>query len=187
MTWRVPWRLRWLVLVVVFAGCGGGGAANTWRGVPFSELTMEDFAEIAEENAQTSLEIHEAIAACLREAGFQATASADGYDTVVMPAQRDALEEATYRCEQSLIEDGTIPPPEEFTTETKIRNYEWDRAALRCLRQLGYELSDPPSLDVYLDQEVPWSPFEELVQQEGPGVLAGVERRCPQLPPYPGR
>ncbi len=177
---------RWVVPVLVLAACTGGGDANTWKGIPYSELTMEDFAQIAEENARVSLEIHEALAACLREAGFQATATADDYATVVMGDQREALREAEARCEETLIADGVISPQQEFTTEAKIRNYEWDLASLRCLRELGYELSDPPSLDVYLDQDIPWSPFLEVTERYGLGILDGLERRCPQMPPLRG-
>ena len=59
-------------------------------------------------------------------------------------------------------------------------------ASLRCLREPGYELSDPPSLDVYLDRDIPWSPFNEVAERYGLGILDGLERRCPQMPPLRG-
>lgn len=173
-----------IALAATLAACGAA-PANTWRGVPYDELSQGDFAAIAVENRERSREVHERIAACIRQGGFEVTVSADGYETAVSPEQKDRLDDVIVDCEESLTAEGRIPSPEVPTRASVERDYKWAVAALRCLQESGYELPDPPTFDAYLDQTEKWSPFADLVNRHGAPAFSQAEARCPQLPPQP--
>ena len=53
--------------------------------------------------------------------------------------------------------------------------------AMKCLRNEDYEISDPPSLEVFIESEdgLRWSPHREAVRQSDPARLAALETTCP--------
>jgi hypothetical protein len=121
-----------------------------------------------------------ALAACLREAGFEAEVRTDGALEYNYGSedQRPAFEEAQAGCYSSL----GVPPAPEPLTEVEIRAQYHSLLSVRsCLMELGYAISEPPSEDVFVETWASggWSPYDDIVnvRQE---TWDDLNRRCPQ-------
>ena len=134
------------------------------------------------------------LAACLREAGWDAVADPSGDRMYVGPAPADqptALVADRLACEQQI---GTPPTPRPLS-EAEIRaRWLYLLTARECLIGLGYAISEPPDEDTFvrswqnttvnaagLTEDAPWSPYSDL-PDAGPASWLEANRVCPQLP-----
>lgn len=123
-----------------------------------------------------------ALAACLREAGWDAVLDPSGQGVSVDSVtgeQRPAFMRARAACTESVGEPPTVAP----LTEAEIRDrYAYLLAARDCLLALGYPVSEPPSEDVFVDSwsTGPWSPYADIVDALTPDEWDEANRECPQ-------
>lgn len=134
------------------------------------------------QNYLTYAERIERIVACLREQGIDA-ASYEGFGVRINAAGEEQLERASRaegECWDTVEEKFPAPPP--LTTE---EHYHYMVDVARCLRKLGHEVSQPPSLDVYLDQAATqsdmWDPYAE-VGSRGEDIYQIQREDCPPAP-----
>jgi hypothetical protein len=116
---------------------------------------------------------------CLREAGWNANPTFDGGWTVdVPPEHRPAFRTAQSACEAKV---GPMPAVVPLTQEQIIHRYAYLLEMRACLINLGYEISEPPSLKEFVDTWAtgPWSPYLDLPT----GPTPETERSCPQVEP----
>jgi predicted small secreted protein len=152
---------RWLtVLVVVLlalvafltAACGGqesnGPAADVqavsgFPGTPRQHLEADLFAD------------------CLVDKGFEPVRDGIAVGVRVPDEQRAAYGEAVTEC--GAVAESGLPPLEVLTGEPY---YDALKEVASCLAGLGYTVSDPPTLDVFLESlaadEPPWNPYLDL-------------------------
>lgn len=121
-----------------------------------------------------------ALDACLERAGFSAEVDPDEPSLEVSdpgPGQHGALTQAEEACEQEIGVPQVEPP-----NEPEIRAFY--RALLeskRCLEDLGYEISDPPSEDAFVESYTtgPWHPYSD-VPDVSEAEWERLNRECPQ-------
>src|SRR3990170_1917375 len=134
------------------------------------------------------------LAACLRQAGWDAVADPSGDSMYVGPPsadQRAALFADTLACEQQI---GTPPTPRPLSDAEIRARYQYLLTARECLIGLGYAISQPPDEDAFvwswqnttlnaagLTVDAPWTPHSEL-PDAGPVSWLEANRVCPQLP-----
>lgn len=134
----------------------------------------------------TEREWIEANAACLEQRGFDMRVEEQGEPPSLtwvpenLPdEQTDAYNEAFSACIDEIGEPSPEPPP----TEAQIREiYLLEVATAECLRELGYEISDPPSEDVFIESysTAPWVAYFDLPKDMPPGEWKLVNEECPQ-------
>lgn len=119
---------------------------------------------------------------CLRQAGWAVNMAPAG-DSYEVPSlsgdQRPAFMEAQATCQEQV---GPAPVPAELS-EAEIReHYQFLVDARRCLMDLGYSISEPPSADAFVESwsTGPWSPFNEVVDIVGPEEWGRINEECPQ-------
>jgi hypothetical protein len=159
-------HLAVLALALILAGLTG--CANTT--VPSPQSTAVSDASPSSSipvYAGPSEEYLPLIAACLREAGWNAEINqADGGLVIesLTSQQRPALMEARSACEQQI---GAPPPPEPASAEQIHERYAFLVQARQCLMALGYTISEPPTEETFADSYAtgPWSPFNEVADQ----------------------
>jgi hypothetical protein len=119
---------------------------------------------------------------CMRSAGWNVTRLPDGgWSIKVPPEQRDAYDAAQATCAAALGPIPTVVP----LTEADIRaRYEYLVRMRDCLIALGYTISEPPSVEQFVDswESGPWSPYNDLADQTGPGAWEQANEACPQVP-----
>jgi hypothetical protein len=124
------------------------------------------------------------LADCLQDAGWDVTLDdQNGLSVGVTAAQREAFQAARDRCVASLGEPPTPAP----LSEQQIRaRYDYLVEARQCLLRLGYTISEPPSveqfLDTYVSSSAPWSPYNELADETTQGQWEQATAACPQTP-----
>lgn len=119
-----------------------------------------------------------AMVGCLREAGWDAVVneSGDGFSVQsVTPDQHSALESARIACDERV---GPAPPPRQLSDGEIRERYQFLLRVRECLIGAGFDVSEPPSEDAFVDSWAagPWSPFSEIEM--------GLERaldECPQM------
>lgn len=128
------------------------------------------------------------LAACLREAGWDAVADPSGdsmYVSAAPPDQRAALVADQLACEQQI---GTPPTPRPLSDAEIRARYQYLLTARECLMGLGYEISQPPDENTFvrtwlnaegLTTDAPWSPYNDLPDAAN---WEAANRACPQLP-----
>jgi hypothetical protein len=122
------------------------------------------------------------MAACLREAGWDAVVDpADGgirLDSLTVE-QRPAFQAAEAACWQEI----GLPPAPEPLSEVEIRDrYQYLLQARQCLMNLGYTISEPPSVDAFIANwsTRPWTPYNEVADVATREQWAEANEKCPQ-------
>lgn len=126
----------------------------------------------------------EMVVACVEEQGFEAS-SFEGFGVQVYFSGEDQEEVAT-RIEGGCwdeVEQRFPSPPSLSLEET----YYYLLDVADCLRELGHDIPEAPSLDVYLDQAVAqtetWDPYGYLAQR-GVDTYELQRDSCPPAPWY---
>lgn len=127
-----------------------------------------------------------AMATCLTEAGFPATAETGGASLELPAAQQKAFWQAQVECDAKYTQHpyytDVRPSPAALAAV-----YEWTKSTIACLAAHGQPVPEPPSLEVFTaryfgsDPVLPWS---EVEKQEGQSRtdLKALEGRCPRTP-----
>lgn len=122
--------------------------------------------------------------ACLVDAGFDVTESADGdgvsYPQLSDPALRQSLNLAIYTCELQYPTEQKYMTP--LSTDGLELLYTYRTGELlQCLADEGYEVTaTPPSQTVFVQSDGAWSPFGEISIAKDD--LKRVYSTCPQTP-----
>lgn len=150
-----------MLCLLALSGCAAhGGLENS----PFA--SREDQAQ--------------AQAACLAGKGWIVTVSTDGGITYEGPAEQlEPFRAAKEQCAQEV--GGANAGPTEVTEEMLRTAYSMQVETLECLRGEGYdELSDPPTLQAYLDAHALWTPYSELPLDISEADWLALQETCPQ-------
>lgn len=130
---------------------------------------------------RTELEWVHAFADCMREAGFVVTVD-ESVPTFKpaeeLPADQAAVwDEAVVKCREMLGH----PPAVQFDPSRLPALYEATVAAKACLESLGFTISDPPSLEAWIESydTGPWLPHSELSPMSE-AEWKRVISQCPQ-------
>lgn len=157
-----------LLFVFLVTGCASqekeaNDAYPTWEGTP--------------------LEYMEAVADCLRDAGWEAevTPRPPSVESDYPASQREAFIRDDRACTKKLGR-GPVPPP--ITRERAESRYEYHVKMRGCLSEHGYETSEPPSKEQFVNTALsgrpPWNPYmdvpADLRQEEWDSLIAD----CPQ-------
>lgn len=131
---------------------------------------IQELPELRAERTQSAVD-------CLAEAGFPGATVGEGGTTQldVPPEQFDAYDVAANACMKTICPScGEAVPQSEWEWL-----YQMLVQARQCLMEHDYEVSEPPSLQVYLDAapEDSWSPFREV----GPRLATDytTQQACP--------
>jgi hypothetical protein len=123
------------------------------------------------------LEIMDKAVQCANDHGFPVRLTYDGgADFQDVPAAQN--QEASFALDYCL--QAMNVPNWSWPTEQQIREkYQYALALVPCIRALGYEVDDPPTVETYIEtwQTRPWTPFSHVP----PGAEA-VFRNCPPSP-----
>lgn len=122
------------------------------------------------------------VVACIRDRGFEAS-SARGFGVRVEYAGEDQAEIATRvegECWEEVEQRYPLPPP--LSHEDR---YYYLLDVANCLRDLGYDIPEAPSLEAYVDQmsaEEPsidlWDPYR-ILSMRGVDTYAIQREECP--------
>lgn len=126
----------------------------------------------------------EAIAQCMSDAGFQASAEPDGgvkYEEIP-EAQGEAQSVANYVCSVQYPVDPTYARP---LNEEQLDYLYWyfTNELIPCLEEEGHSVSTAPSRSTFIDQydSNPWSPYSDVAAVSDAAWLA-INEKCPQMP-----
>lgn len=118
---------------------------------------------------------------CMHEKGWgDVDAMSGGYSFDGVPrAQQGALNDDLTACE---TDAGPAPNEEPLSRAEVAVIYERWVDAKTCLEGLGYEISEPPSRNVFIEDYLhssggPWSPFADLPASAD---LGAVKQTCPE-------
>jgi hypothetical protein len=121
---------------------------------------------------------------CIEERGWVVVDNGSGGIQIEFPPEQQAEATAAMReCSKQslrLAPGETVPPP----SDRQVRDY--FQALINSaeyLKTRGFDLSDPPSLDAYLEGGIgSWDPFGEIltVTGMGPSEFDDITRECPQ-------
>jgi hypothetical protein len=125
----------------------------------------------------------EAVSRCLRAAGWKAEVGDDGdsMSVDVSGEQREAFIKAQSECEAQVGK----PAPPAALGESEIRDrYAFLIEARKCLLDLGYAISEPPSVDTFIESWAtgPWSPYLEVADMTTQQEWQEANDKCPQTP-----
>lgn len=120
---------------------------------------------------------------CMRDQGFEVEAipPGDGIDfSNVSPIQHRVAQKTSWACLTGL----NLPEPTEPTDEQLAEHYDYLVEVKECLEAEGYETSDPPSLDTYIETGGRWSPYSLVAQDDTIGIEEwnALNVACPQIP-----
>jgi hypothetical protein len=130
------------------------------------------------------LERQELILECMRRYGFDGEIQERSFGILsdVPPEQFDRYLEVGEICRKEEFERYGltlgVPTPEELETEYRIKLY-----VRECMIQEGYPVSQPPSLDAFIESlGAIWHPYDAFVESGGGGVFgfSKLEETCPQ-------
>jgi len=102
---------------------------------------------------------------CYTRAGFPAQVFPPGSGQQIRFEGANAAEFATSLAKQVCDAESLLrfpPPPPPQAREQWAAYYERDLERAACLEGEGYEVSQPPSLDAYIDARGAWDPYEEV-------------------------
>ena len=125
-----------------------------------------------ESEALTRAEYQDRLNDCFRDQGLNVNESGEQVEI-----EADGFDEALAACEEIL---GRPPAPAPLTDDEITSIYEQSLAAATCLEAVGYDISEPPSLDEFIETyrlsmqggPPPWLPHGEV-----PGM---PPESCPQ-------
>ncbi|GBD85155.1 hypothetical protein BMS3Abin02_01559 [bacterium BMS3Abin02] len=118
--------------------------------------------------APESVEAMQAIASCLRDRGFAAEVATGGgiqpgIDIPVGGQEPQAMEDAFEACQSELTAAGVIEPVSRFSPTRLERLYRDYQDAAACLRDLGYDVPEAPSLEAFIETNAAaWDPFSDV-------------------------
>ena len=125
------------------------------------------------------------VVVCVREKGFEAT-SYEGFGISIEAAgdaQLDAAGLAEGECWEDVEERFPAPPP-----LSEEEQYYYMLEVAECLRDLGHDVPDAPSIEAYVDQafgddppDELWDPYSTL-SRRGVDIWQLQREACP---PYP--
>lgn len=121
------------------------------------------------------------MARCLNDKGWDVKPAADGgFETDTVPAEQ--MEQFQADIEACQGEHG-YSNDLVYTPERAERYFDASLEAAECLRDLGYEIADPPSRQAFVealvnDEPPPWYPHHEAMAAGG--LLSELEAECPQ-------
>lgn len=126
----------------------------------------------------------EAIAACLRERGWEVTAHPDNSVSANYPReQEERYLEDQADC-SSQVQPDAVPPMTEPQAE---KYFDGLLEAADCVRDLGFQVAEPPSRQAAVEAlqqpviDLGWDPYEDAVRGAGSQEeLDDVYRTCPQ-------
>jgi hypothetical protein len=136
-----------------------------------------DFSKVDRFDVDTA-EATRLLVECVNDQGFAVTLDPDGgigFGSV--SAEQNGLATAVYfACKAGL----RLQAPEPLTSAQWEKVYAYEVALASCVAELGYSVSDPPSLDAYIDSQGDWSPYFDLPDS----ALLNLDliRTCPQNP-----
>jgi len=128
------------------------------------------------------LEETEAIVGCLQERGLAVQVDPDSFPPGIEFDNRIVSEEqfepAYEACIEELTEAGLLRPtisgPEQLA-----QLYEDFLTAAECIEAEGYEVPDPPSLEVFVDTNgAAWNPFDAVPPEKGLEELTRIDAKC---------
>lgn len=134
-------------------------------------------------HATSSLDASQQRLACLQEKGWDVELGSDDSVQGAIPAQQmDAFQRDNEVCGRGLIPDKST-----FTQEQWSASYAMATETADCLENLGYEVTDRPTLQAYVDILGEWNPYISLLDAGviAPPQMPSLERSCPQ-PDYWG-
>ena len=126
-------------------------------------------------------EIVSAQARCVQDQGFpvEVDASESGFSFERVPPEQNQIAFAVaIACKEGL----NLPPPSTPTVAQREEQLAYLTLVVSCLRELGFAVEDPPSLDEFIELDGAWSPYDALPPL-GPAEFDRVDRSCPQWPP----
>lgn len=195
-----------LSLVVGLAGCAASDVADSGEGIgPSGDALVESEVQAWDSLQQqypsaerpnvervryvSMEEWDDVIVDCLRREGYsQVTVGPTGgvsYEGIA-DSQMQAFQVAQFSCSVQYPLDPKYAQP--LTDEILTRLYEYSVGELaECLEELGYEVSEAPSLRTFIDSYStdPWSPFgDALMQANQQGADATIQLfdECPEHP-----
>ncbi|WP_395245564.1 hypothetical protein ACGGZK_07045 [Agromyces sp. MMS24-K17] len=134
-------------------------SSKRWEGVPFAE----------------------AMSSCLQEHGWDSKANDDGsFDTEVRPEQAEPYEHDRKACAE---ETGYADDPEPLSREQLAAWYGELLVTAECVRGLGYDIEEAPSVQVFIDQfeggelDGLWGPYPNGISAT---AFEQLESECPQ-------
>lgn len=127
------------------------------------------------------------LAACIRDRGFnvEVIPPGDGISFEAVPAtQNSAAQAAEQECRDGLnLREGSAS---DYTDEVRSHIYDYQLALRQCLIEAGYDIPDPPSREIYVENYFrdPWIPYSFLpVDALNALDPESIIYRCPQYPP----
>lgn len=127
------------------------------------------------------IEYFYAFAACLERAGFSAEVDPSEPSLEVGYVAEDQVEAYKAADEACLREIGEPQPPDP-PSEAEIRAFYDELLETKgCLEDLGYEISEPPSEDAFVESYLtgPWHPYSD-VGDVSEAEWERLNRECPQ-------
>lgn len=119
---------------------------------------------------------------CLREFGWDAIADEGGTSVPSVTAeQREEFIGDLDRCTEEI---GALPPPEPLTEEQIRLVYAHQLVTKECLEAEGYEISEPPSVERFIDtyDTEPWHAYDDLPSGMSRTEWERLNDVCPQTP-----
>lgn len=125
----------------------------------------------------------EDMAWCMGELGWEATVEDEGRSFQVFhdESQADEFEAASEACTEA-----TGQADHDFFTDDALSVGYDDRVQqAECMRELGYEISEPPSREVFIEQSqqeriAVYEPSLDIPQSEN----EAAQEACPRMPPW---
>ena len=120
------------------------------------------------------------LARCVADHGFFLTPTEDGAGLLfqaVPPEQNQLAQAVLTACREGLRLEKPVPP----TVEQLEEIHAYLIAVARCLESEGYSVTEPPSVDVFVDSQAgAWNPYDDLVADVA--ELSRLNQVCPQSP-----
>ncbi|HZD21987.1 MAG TPA: hypothetical protein VE569_01065 [Acidimicrobiia bacterium] len=120
---------------------------------------------------------------CLRDQGFavEAIPPGDGIDFSYVPdVDHPAAERTLWACQAGL----NLPDYVEPTNEQLAEHYNYLLEVRQCVEAEGYETTEPPLLETYIDTGGLWSPYDLVANDDTIGIQEwyALNEACPQRP-----
>lgn len=162
-----------LAALLVLSSCtGDGGTAEAGPSAGATAVNYEEYDSAYADWAPRYVD-------CVNDAGGRAVLLSDGIDYPTVSG-REEWQGLDALCVESV---GGPPEPPPLTDEFLTGLYRGYVIQAECLRNAGYEVSQPPSEQAWVENYggESWSPFSELLADGGD--LVTLERQCPQPDP----
>ena len=142
------------LLVLTTAGCASGPED------PWGDVAWEDPGWMAQARQEVE-EFQNAMMSCLAERGvrgivtFGAVVGVGGpFDPADLPPGTE-VQMAT--AQQDCLE--IVPQPSVWTTPADAAAYQRTLEVRECLIAHGFEIPEPPAMEVWVEMEIPWNPW----------------------------